>query len=211
MKGMDLHDEISSQYALSPQDSGRLKSIIQTHHALGTAAAAPNMCTSLIARRIGAPAHAVWPLVHDFASRQRYKHFIKSCHMREGDGGVGSVRDVVVISGLPASTSVERLEVLEDERGVLSFRVIGGDHRLHDYRSVTSVNEVTTIEEERKVVTLVLESYVVQIPQGNTCEDAKLFADTIVKLNLQKLEEVVMAPLNKEKMKEDKHDGDEKC
>ncbi|KAL3720879.1 hypothetical protein ACJRO7_005652 [Eucalyptus globulus] len=193
---MDLGDEISSQYALSPQDSARLKSIIQTHHALGTAA--PNTCTSLIGRRIDAPAHAVWPLVRDFTNPRKYKHFIKSCHMREGDGGVGSVRDVTVVSGLPASTSMERLEVLDDERRVLSFRVIGGDHRLRDYRSVTSVNKVTMIEGERKVVTLVLESYAVQIPEGNTCEDAKLFADTIVKLNLQKLEEIVMASLKKE-------------
>ncbi|KAF8011618.1 hypothetical protein BT93_J2028 [Corymbia citriodora subsp. variegata] len=207
---MDSCDEISSQYALSPQDSARLKSVIQTYHALS--AVAPNTCTSLIARRIDAPAHAVWPLVRDFANPQRYKHFIKSCHVREGDGGVGSVRDVAVVSGLPASTSLEKLEALDHERRVLSFRVIGGDHRLRDYRSVTSVNEVVMIEEEKKVVTLVLESYAVQIPEGNTSEDTKLFADTIVKLNLQKLEEIAMASLYKEKMKEDMHDGgDENC
>ncbi|KAI3416638.1 Bet_v_1 domain-containing protein [Psidium guajava] len=209
---MDALDELSSQYALSPQDSAKLKSIIRTHHALG--AAAPSACTSLIARRIDAPARAVWPLVRNFANPQRYKHFIKTCHVREGDGGgvgIGSVRDVAVISGLPASTSVERLEVLDDERRVLSFRVIGGDHRLRDYCSVTSVNEVTMNEEERKAVTLVLESYAVQIPDGNTCEDTKLFADTIVKLNLQKLEEIVIASLDKEKVKKDMHDGDEKC
>ncbi|KAL3720878.1 hypothetical protein ACJRO7_005651 [Eucalyptus globulus] len=205
---MEPQDEISSLYSLSPQVSSRLKSIIQTHHSPGTVA--PNTCTSLITRRIEAPACAVWPLVRDFANPQMYKLFIKSCHMREGNGGVGSVRDVAVISGLPALTSVERLEVLDDERCVLGFRVIGGDHRLHDYRSVTSVNEVMTNEEERKVMTLVLESYVVQIPEGNTCEDTSLFADTIVKLNLQKLDEIVMASLNKEKMKEDMHDGDEK-
>ncbi|KAF8011617.1 hypothetical protein BT93_J2027 [Corymbia citriodora subsp. variegata] len=205
---MDPQDEISSQYPLSPQDSSRLKSIIQTHHSPGTEA--PNTCTSLVAWRINAPARAVWTLVRDFANPQRYKLFIKSCHVREGNGGVGSVRDIAVISGLPALTSVERLEVLDDERRVLSFRAIGGDHRLRDYRSVTSVNEVMANEEERKVMTLVLESYVVQIPEGNTHEDTKLFADTIVKLNLQKLDEIVMASLNKEKTK-DMHDGDDKC
>lgn len=42
-----------------------------------------------------------------------------------GDGRVGSIREVVVISGLPASTSTERLEVLDDEKHVLSFSVVG--------------------------------------------------------------------------------------
>ncbi|XVF86790.1 hypothetical protein PTKIN_Ptkin18bG0070900 [Pterospermum kingtungense] len=59
----------------------------------------------------------------------------------KGDGRVGSIRDVKVISGLPASTSTEILEVLDDDEHVLSFRVVGGDHRLNNYRAVTTVNE----------------------------------------------------------------------
>ena len=111
-----------------------------------------------------------------------------------GDGEVGSIRDVTVISGLPASASTERLEVLDDEKLVLSFSVVGGDHRLHNYRSVTSVNEI--INKEGKVYTIVLESYIVEIPEGNTAEDTKMFADTVVKLNLRKLADLAMASWN---------------
>lgn len=108
----------------------------------------------------------------------------------KGDGGVGSIREVTVVSGLPASTSTERLEILDDTKRVLSFRVVGGEHRLRNYRSVTSVNE---LEKEGKVYTIVLESYIVDIPEGNTGEDTKMFVDTVVKLNLQKLGVMAMA------------------
>lgn len=60
--------------------------------------------------------------------------------MIKGDGRVGSIRDVTVISGLPASTSTEILEVLDDDEHVLSFRVVGGDHRLNNYKAVTSID-----------------------------------------------------------------------
>ncbi|WRX27099.1 hypothetical protein QQP08_019586 [Theobroma cacao] len=110
----------------------------------------------------------------------------------KGDGGVGSMRDVTVISGLPASTSTEILEVLDDDDHVLSFRLVGGDHRLNNYRAVTSVNE---FNQGGKAYSMVLESYTVEIPQGNTEEDTKMFVDTVVKLNLQKLADVAMAAL----------------
>jgi abscisic acid receptor (PYR/PYL family) len=111
----------------------------------------------------------------------------------KGDGGIGSIREVTVVSGLPASTSTERLEILDDENHVLSFRVLGGEHRLNNYRSVTSVNEFNN---EENVYTIVLESYVVDIPEGNTGEDTKMFVDTVIKLNLQKLSSVAMASLH---------------
>ena len=34
------------------------------------------------------------------------------------------------MSGLPATTSTERLELLDDEEHILGIRIIGGDHRL---------------------------------------------------------------------------------
>ncbi|KAJ0751161.1 putative START-like domain superfamily protein [Helianthus annuus] len=77
------------------------------------------------------------------------------------DGGVGSIREVTVISGLPAFRRTERLELLDDEKHILSFRVVGGEHRLNNYLSVTSVNE---FEKDGKVYTVVLESYIVDIP-----------------------------------------------
>jgi len=94
-----------------------------------------------------------------------------------------------VVSGLPASTSVEILEVLDEEKRILSFRVLGGEHRLNNYRSVTSVNEFVVLEKDKKkrVYSVVLESYIVDIPQGNTEEDTRMFVDTVVKSNLQNL------------------------
>lgn len=103
---------------------------------------------------------------------------------------VGATRDVNVISGLPANTSTERLDLLDDEKYVTGFSIIGGEHRLRNYRSVTSVHG---FERDGRIWTVVLESYVVDVPEGNTEEDTRLFADTVVKLNLQKLASVAEA------------------
>ncbi|XP_050215918.1 abscisic acid receptor PYL2 [Mercurialis annua] len=180
----------SPPHGLTQEEYAELKPLVKTYHKFEPVSDA---CTSLITQRIDAPARVVWPLVRSFENPQKYKHFIKSCNMR-GDGGVGSIREVTVVSGLPASTSTERLEILDDEKHILSFRVVGGEHRLNNYCSVTSVNEF--INNDGKVYTIVLESYVVDIPQGNTGEDTKMFVDTVVKLNLQKLAVVAMASLH---------------
>ncbi|XVF89105.1 hypothetical protein PTKIN_Ptkin19aG0103900 [Pterospermum kingtungense] len=171
---------------LNREEYGELKHVIDTYHKFEPT---PNTCTSLTTQRIDAPAQAVWPFLRSFESPQKYKHFIKSCNMSAGDGSVGSIREVTVVSGLPASTSTERLEILDDENHILSFRVVGGEHRLRNYRSVTSVNE---FRKEGKIYTIVLESYIVDIPEGNTGDDTKMFVDTVVKLNLQKLGVVAM-------------------
>ncbi|KAL0326792.1 UNVERIFIED_CONTAM: Abscisic acid receptor PYL1 [Sesamum angustifolium] len=149
-------------------------------------------CSSLLGQIVKAPAKEVWSIVRRFDKPQTYKHFIKSCNVREGFSlKVGDLRDVSVISGLPAATSTERLDILDDERRVTGFSIIGGDHRLRNYRSVTTVHEVE--RREVGIVTVVLESYVVDVPEGNTEEDTRLFADTVVKLNLQKLASVAEA------------------
>ncbi|KAK8664186.1 hypothetical protein V6N13_083985 [Hibiscus sabdariffa] len=177
----------SSNNILTQEETSKLESIIQTYH---TFPSSPNTCTSLLTQRIKAPLSFIWPFVRDFGNPNKYKHFVKSSTMK-GDGGVGSVREVEIISGLPASTSTEILEVLDDEKHVSSFRVVGGDHRLNNYRAVTSVNELK--DDGGKVYSIVLESYTVEIPEGNSEEDTKMFVDTVVKLNLQKLAEVAMA------------------
>lgn len=184
-----MDDKTQIPQGLTPEEYARLEHVIRTYH---TFDALPNTCTSLITQRIDAPAEAVWPLVRRFDDPQRYKHFIKSCRLI-GDGGVGSIREVTVVSGLPASTSTERLEILDDEKHILSFRVVGGEHRLNNYRSVTSVNE---FKKDGKVYTIVLESYIVDIPEGNTGEDTKMFTDTVGKLNLQKLGVVAIASMH---------------
>ncbi|XXG48215.1 hypothetical protein AAC387_Pa02g2726 [Persea americana] len=183
---MDPHQ--APPHGLTQEEFSELGPLIRTYH---TFERRLHTCSSMVAQKIDAPLSVVWPIVRRFDNPQRYKHFIKKCSMR-GDGGVGSMREVVVISGLPASTSNERLEVLDDEKHVLSFSVVGGEHRLKNYRSVTSVNELS---KGGKVYTVVIESYVVDIPQGNTGEDTRMFVDTVVRLNLQKLASVAMASL----------------
>ncbi|CAA2959683.1 abscisic acid receptor PYL2-like [Olea europaea subsp. europaea] len=188
-------DSNPNPHGLTQEEFTVLEPIIRAYHTFDLL---PNTCTSLIMQRIDAPAaQAVWPFVRRFDNPQKYKHFIKSCNMVAGDGGVGSIREVTVVSGLPASTSTERLEILDEEKHILSFKVVGGKHRLNNYRSVTSVNEF--IDEEKKIYTIVLESYIVDIPEGNTEEDTKLFTDTVVKLNLQRLGVVAMVALHGEK------------
>ncbi|GFQ01596.1 abscisic acid receptor pyr1, partial [Phtheirospermum japonicum] len=99
-------------------------------------------CSSLLAQRIHAPPQDVWSILRRFNKPQTYKHFIKSFSF--GDGFslmVGDVRVVNIVSGLPVATSTERLGVMDEERRVKGFSSIGGDHRLKNYRSVTSVHE----------------------------------------------------------------------
>ncbi|KAK8520742.1 hypothetical protein V6N13_076876 [Hibiscus sabdariffa] len=161
-----------------------IPSITQFH----TYSVGPGKCSSLLAKRIDAPEDVVWSIVRRFDTPQTYKHFIRSCAVGEGSRmAVGCTREVNVISGLPADTSTERLDILDDERRVTVFSIIGGEHRLRNYRSVTTVYG---FNRNGKIWTVVLESYVVDIPEGNTVEDTRLFADTVVKLNLQKLASV---------------------
>ncbi|XP_062186665.1 abscisic acid receptor PYL4-like [Phragmites australis] len=160
-------------------------------HAVGA-----GQCCSALVQAVAAPADAVWSLVRRFDQPQEYKHFIKSCRLVDGDGGaVGSVREVCVVSGLPAETSRERLEVLDDERRVISFRIVGGEHRLSNYLSVTTVHEAASVAGP---FTKVVESYVVDVPPGNTTDETRIFVDTIVRCNLQSLactvEQLTMVP-----------------
>ena len=73
--------------------------------------------------------YQVWSLVRRFDQPQRYKPFVSRCVV-SGDLGIGSVREVNVKSGLPATTSTERLELLNDEEHILGIKIVGGDHRL---------------------------------------------------------------------------------
>ncbi|GFP98828.1 abscisic acid receptor pyl8, partial [Phtheirospermum japonicum] len=58
------------------------------------------------------------------------KPFVSRCIVK-GDMQIGTVREVNVKSGLPATTSKDRLELLDDdEEHISSMRIVGGDHRL---------------------------------------------------------------------------------
>jgi abscisic acid receptor (PYR/PYL family) len=169
---------------LTQHEFDSLIPFITEHH---TYLIGSGQCSTLLAQRIHAPPETVWSAVRSFDKPQIYKHFIKSCSVKDGfQMKVGCTRDVNVISGLPAATSTERLDLLDDNLRVTGFSIIGGEHRLTNYRSVTSVHGFDNGE----IWTVVLESYIVDVPEGNTEEDTRLFADTVVKLNLQKLASV---------------------
>ena len=96
--------------------------------------------------------------------------------------------EVKDVSGLPAKNSVERLEILDEEKNILSFIVLGGEHHLRNYRFVTTVSEF--VRDER-AWTIVVEYYVSDIPEWNYREDTRTFIDSIIRSNLQSLSTLI--------------------
>ncbi|KAK4403426.1 Abscisic acid receptor PYL4 [Sesamum angolense] len=181
-----LHHKHSKPTWVCPV-SGEVPENVLHHHT--HAVVSPTQCCSAVVRAIEAPIDTVWSVVRRFDMPQAYKHFLKSCHVIVGDGDVGTLREVRVVSGLPAESSTERLEILDDEKHVMSFSVVGGDHRLHNYRSVTTLHAAPP-PPSGGGGTVVVESYVVDVPQGNTRDETFAFVDTIVKCNLQSLAQI---------------------
>ncbi|GAB4858420.1 Abscisic acid receptor pyl8 [Ancistrocladus abbreviatus] len=144
---------------------------------------AENQCSSLLIKHIKAPVHLVWSLVRRFDQPQKYKPFISRC-LAEGNLEIGSLREVDVKSGLPATTSTERLELLDDNEHVLSMRIIGGDHRLKNYSSIISLHPEIT---DGRPGTMVIESFVVDVPEGNTKDETCYFVEALIKCNLKSL------------------------
>lgn len=104
-----------------------------------------------------------------------------------GNLEIGSLREVDVKSGLPATTSTERLEVLDDNEHILSIRIIGGDHRLRNYSSIMSLHPEII---DGRPGTLVIESFVVDVPEGNTKDETCYFVEALIKCNLKSLSDV---------------------
>lgn len=156
-------------------------------------------CSSVVVQRVEAPVSVVWSLVRRFEKPQIYKNFIRTCCIR-GDGDskvkVGCLREVRVVSGLPAATSIERLDILDEEQHILSFSIVGGEHRLNNYRSMTTLHERLI---NGKPGTIVIESYLMDVPQGNTKEEACLFVETIIESNLRSLARVSESLINTER------------
>ncbi|KAF6173024.1 hypothetical protein GIB67_006400 [Kingdonia uniflora] len=145
-----------------------------------------NQCSSALVKHIKAPVHLVWSLVRRFDQPQKYKPFISRCVV-QGDLEIGSVREVNVKSGLPATTSTERLELLDDEAHILSMRIVGGDHRLKNYSSIISLHPEVI---DGRPGTLVIESFVVDVPDGNTKDETCYFVEALIKCNLKSLADV---------------------
>jgi len=145
-----------------------------------------NQCTSVVVKHIKAPVDLVWSLVRRFDQPQKYKPFVSRCVM-QGDLKIGSLRQVNVKSGLPATTSTERLELLDDEEHILGIRIIGGDHRLKNYCSILTVHPEII---DGKPGTLVIETFVVDLPDGNTIDETCYFVKALLNCNLKSLADV---------------------
>ncbi|KAJ0265185.1 Abscisic acid receptor PYL7 [Hirschfeldia incana] len=145
-----------------------------------------NQCTSVLVKYIQAPVHLVWSLVRRFDQPQKYKPFVSRCIVN-GHPQIGSLREVNVKSGLPATTSTERLERLDDDERILGIKIIGGDHRLKNYSSILTVHPemINGISG-----TMVIESFVVDAPQGNTKDETRYFVESLIKCNLKSLASV---------------------
>ncbi|KAJ6672810.1 ABSCISIC ACID RECEPTOR PYL3-LIKE [Salix viminalis] len=147
---------------------------------------ADHQCSSALVKHIKAPVHLVWSLVRRFDQPQKYKPFISRCVVL-GNLEIGSLREVDVRSGLPATTSTERLELLDDDEHIFSIRIVGGDHRLKNYSSVISLHPEII---DGRPGTLVIESFVVDVPDGNTKDETCYFVEALIKCNLKSLADV---------------------
>ncbi|MED6184957.1 Abscisic acid receptor pyl9 [Stylosanthes scabra] len=144
-------------------------------------------CSSTLVKHIKAPAPLVWSLVRRFDEPQKYKPFVSRCTVQpqgQGDLAVGSLRQVNVKSGLPATTSTERLEQLDDHQRILGVTIVGGDHRLNNYSSLITVHPEVT---EGRPGTMVIESFVVDVPDGNTVDETCYFVEALIRCNLSSL------------------------
>ncbi|GJW07723.1 abscisic acid receptor PYL9 [Tanacetum coccineum] len=79
------------------------------------------------------------------------------------------------------------MELLDDDEHILGIKIIDGDHRLKNYSSILMVHP--EIIEERSG-TLVIESFVVDIPDGNTNDETCYFVKSLINCNLNSLLEV---------------------
>ncbi|XP_078174285.1 abscisic acid receptor PYL9-like [Carex rostrata] len=146
-----------------------------------------NQCTSVLVKHIQAPIHLVWSLVRSFDQPQKYKPFVSRCVMMGGELEIGSVREVNVKSGLPATTSTERLEQFDDTEHILGIRIVGGDHRLKNYSSIITVHPDC---KDGRPGTTVIESFAVDVPEGNTEDETCYFVEAVIQCNLKSLTDI---------------------
>ncbi|CAM0910384.1 unnamed protein product [Alopecurus aequalis] len=147
---------------------------------------AGNQCTSLVAQHVKAPVQTVWTLVRRFDKPQLFKPFVKECVMH-GNIASGSIREVRVQSGLAATRSTEKLELLDDNEHIMSVKFVGGDHLLKNYSSILTVHPEVI---DGHPGTLVIESFVVDVPERNTKGNICYFVENLLRCNLRSLADV---------------------
>ncbi|CAN4105598.1 unnamed protein product [Withania somnifera] len=162
------------------KSSKALEERIKLYH---THELSPKQCSSLLVQTIDAPVPLVWSLVRKFNKPQCYKNFISSCTLLSGEGGVGSIREVNL------------LDFLDDDMHVSVFSVVDADHSFLNFKSTITLHEDKPEEEEEKDganrykinKTVVIESYVVDIPENSCKDDTCEVTDNILRWNLRSL------------------------
>jgi len=154
---------------------------------IDVASSAQLFASSMIGADAAIDRSQVWELVRSFDQPQRYKPFVSRCIVRGDQLEIGSLREVNVKTGLPATTSTERLEQLDDDEHILGVKFVGGDHRLQNYSSIITVHPESI---DGRPGTLVIESFVVDVPEGNTKDETCYFVEAVIKCNLTSLAEV---------------------
>ncbi|URE42240.1 hypothetical protein MUK42_25027 [Musa troglodytarum] len=136
-----------------------------------------NQCSSSVVKHIKAPVHLVISLscffgfeIGGLVSGEAIRSATEVqavCEQMHHAGGFCSrvLEEVNIKSGLPATTSTERLEQLDDNEHILSIKIVGGDHRLQNYSSVVTAHPEII---DGRPGTLVIESFVVDVPEENT-------------------------------------------
>ncbi|XP_065866361.1 abscisic acid receptor PYL11-like [Euphorbia lathyris] len=133
----------------------------------------------------------VWSIIKQFDNPRSYKGFIKTCTILAGDGtGVGSVRELELVSGLAGKTITEKLDDLDDDSCLMIVSRIGGDDMLENYKSTITLHE-SEKDEHGISKTVLIESYVVDIPSWSCEEDTCYFVDTIIGFNLRSLAKLI--------------------
>ncbi|GLJ53321.1 hypothetical protein SUGI_1136960 [Cryptomeria japonica] len=108
---------------LNPRDVEVVRDVILWYHTYDVPA---EHCSWMVAQWV----ELVWSVVSRFDEPEMYKHFVRNCNIVCGDGGVGSAREVSLISWIPATTNTERLELLDRTHHVIIYRILVDEHEL---------------------------------------------------------------------------------
>nr|XP_009802216.1 PREDICTED: abscisic acid receptor PYL12-like [Nicotiana sylvestris] len=182
----------------NPKNSKALDKMVKRYH---THELSSKQCSSVLVQTIDAPLPLVWSFVRKFDKPQCYKNFINSCTLLSGDGGVGSIREVTLVSGFPGKKSIESFDFLDDEMHVCVFSVVEADHSFLNFKSTITLHEDKEEEDDDdddgKVLrtstgkstnkTVVIESYVVDIPENSCKDDTCEVTDNILRWQLRSL------------------------
>ncbi|KAL3522486.1 hypothetical protein ACH5RR_015320 [Cinchona calisaya] len=79
------------------------------------------------------------------------------------------------------------IDRLDDDLHIMVISIIEGDQRLENYQSTTTLHQDDVGESDQ---TVVIESFVVDVPPDSCEMDTCLFADTLIRFNISSLAKI---------------------